>query len=95
MKKIIIPIIICVVSVGFAILSYVLLPESVIIQFSAGSSGDTVVPKLVAMLIPFALSIGGAVVCFFTSESGSGKVLLVSAVGIILFIIMIIVNCVM
>ena len=95
MKRNIVPILLIVASVGFAILSFFILPESVIIQFSIGSSGNTAAPKLLAILIPFALSVGGAISGFLTNgnENSKSKGLLVSLVGIILFVIMIAVNC--
>lgn len=84
-------------SVGFAILSFFILTESVIIQFSIGTTGNTSAPKLVAILLPFALGAGGAIFGLFTKENDTAKnkSLLVSVAGIVLFIIMIAVNCLM
>lgn len=94
MKRNIVPILLIAATVGLAILSFFILPESVIIQFSVGSSGNTSVPKIIAILIPSAHGIGGAISGLLAkdNEKANGKTLLVSLVGIGLFIIMIAVN---
>lgn len=95
MKRNIVPILLIAASIGFAILSLFILPESVIIQFSIGSSGNTTAPKLVAILLPFALGVGGAIYGFFMkeNENSKSKGLFVSIMGIVVFMIIIAVNC--
>ena len=93
-KKYIIPVILAAVSVCLAILAFIILPETVIIQFSADSSGNTTAPKLFAVLLPALLGIGGALWALFTKddEKTRGKGFLISVVGIAVFIIMLAVN---
>lgn len=95
MKKTIVPVILFALSIGLAIASFIILPDSVVIQFSLGTGGNTSVPKLFAILIPTVLGVGGAVSSYALLQKGNeaGKSLLVSTVGIVLFITMIIVNC--
>ena len=97
MKKTTLPILLLAASIVLAILSFFILPESVVIQFSVGSSGNTAVPRFVGILIPFALGAGGAVSELLPKENAASKNkgLLVSLVGIALFLIMIAVNCIM
>lgn len=94
MKRNTVPILLIAATIVFAIISFFVLPESVIIQFSVGSSGNTSVPKLVAILIPSVLGIGGAISVLLSKgkEGSNGKSALVSLVGIGLFIVMIAVN---
>lgn len=94
MKRNMVFILLIAATVGFAVLSFFVLPESVIIQFSVGSSGNTSVPKLVAILLPCALGIGGAISGLLSKgeKKPNSKAALVSIVGIGLFIIMIAVN---
>ena len=94
-KKQVISALLILASLGLAVLCFFILPESVIIQFSVNATGNTAVPRLVAILIPLALGIGGAVSGFFEKEDGDAKHkgLIVSLVGLALFVIMIAVNC--
>lgn len=95
MKRKIIPVILIVLTIGLAVLSYITLPETVITQFSIGTSeNNTTMPKFFALLIPSALGIGGAVSAFFSKddEKANRKGLLISVVGIAVFIVMMIVN---
>lgn len=86
----------CIVSIVLAIVSFSMLPSSVIIQFSMNEAGTTTAPKLIAILLPFTLSIGGALSVFLTKDEGAGKKgILVSAIGILLFVVMLVVNCMM
>ena len=93
-KNTLISIVFIAVSVGLAVLSFIILPETVIMQISAGSGDNSTAPKVLAILLPTALGIGGAVfnMLLKNNEKANGKCLVVSAVGIILFIVMIIVN---
>ena len=93
-NKKVLSILLIIVSVALAIISFVLLPDTVVIQFSAGSSNVTTAPKFLAVLLPTALGISGAIAAIASkeSETSRGKALLVSGVGILVFVIMLIVN---
>lgn len=94
-KERLIPLLLIVASAALAIVSYFVLPQEVVIQISLGSSGHSTAPKLLAVLIPLALGAGGAVSVLMTKEDekAKGKGLLVSLVGIAVFVIMLAVNC--
>ena len=80
------------VSAAFTVVSLIVLPDTVVTQLSFSGSPSTM-PKLLAVAIPTLLGIGGAVVGL-TIESGKAKAkpLIVSAAGIVFFIIMLAVN---
>ena len=93
-KQKLIPIILIIVSAALAVISYIVLPETVIVQISVGGSPATTMPKLIAVLLPFALGAGGAVSGL--SDAGEAKSqrkwLIISGVGILVFAVMLIVN---
>lgn len=84
-------IIIIIAVVVLAVISFVVLPDSVITQISIGDSGVTRMPKLAALLIPTFFGLAGG---FMTLEDkGNGKKgLLLGTVGILIFIITLVVN---
>lgn len=94
-KSFILPVILGAASLLLAILSLFLLPDTVIVQFTPGSTEVTTMPRLAAIAIPSALGIGGAVggLLLRPDESRVRKSLFVSAVGAAVFVIMLIVNC--
>ena len=81
-------------SAALAVISFILLPQTVIVQFSTGGSGVTTMPKLFAIALPLALGAGGA--AFGLAAKGDEKMkqkcLIVSLVGIAVFVIMLVVN---
>lgn len=93
-NKKIVSIIIIAVSAALAVVSFILLPDTVIIQFSAGSSNVTTAPKALAVMIPTVLGIGGAAVFLALKgdQTTAGKALLISGVGLLVFVILLIVN---
>lgn len=92
MKKIkILAIALLVVSVALGVASYLLLPDTVTTQLSIGGSSATTMPKILAVLLPTALGAGGAI-AHLAQKEPTKKPLLVSAVGILVFVIMLAVN---
>lgn len=85
------------ISVTLAVISYFVLPEDVITQFSLNSTGTTTSPKLLAIALPFALGAGAATVSLFVRDNNRTKVrcFIISGLGIILFALMLFVNCFM
>ena len=61
--NIIIAVIAIIIAIGFAIYSWQVLPGSVATQFAALDTGAPAVPKLVAVLLPFGISVVSAVSC--------------------------------
>lgn len=91
MRNKLLPIILLVATGVLALVSLLLLPETVVTQFSVGSSDVSTMPKLLAVLLPTALAGGGAAASLL-DRGGSAKPLVVSAVGILVFVIMLAVN---
>lgn len=90
MNKRIAAIILMAATVVLAVVSYLLLPETVVTQISAGGS-PTTMPKIVALLIPSILGIGGGAFCLLQKDE-SKKPLMISAVGAAVFVIMLVMN---
>lgn len=90
MKKYIPAIILLIASIALAIVSYILLPDSVTIQMSIDGSGNSV-PKIFAVAIPTLMGAGGAIVDIVEKHE-KNKPMFISIVGIIIFAIMITVN---
>ena len=92
-KKNISAAVLIVLSVILAAVSYMILPPSVITQFSPGLTNVTEMPKLAAIAIPFSLGIVGGVLSLLSKDGKTkSKTLLISAVGIAVFVIIIVVN---
>lgn len=88
-RRNVIPITLIVASIILAVVSYVILPQNVMIQFSVGSSGNTYVPKIVAILLALLLGVGGAIAEIIMKEDvrAKRKCLVVSIVGVFVFIL--------
>ena len=73
-----------VVSAALAVVSWLLLPQTVAAQMTLSGETGTTLPKIFAVLLPLALGAGGAAAAFFNKdESGSaGRRFLLPAVGI-------------
>ncbi len=71
--------------------SFILLPDTVVTQVSLSSSDAATLPKLFAIAIPTLFSAGGSLYSIFSKDT-SNKPLIISAVGIAVFIIMLAVN---
>lgn len=61
--NIIIAIVAIIIAIGFAVYSWQILPESVATQPAAFHTGSPDVPKFVAVLLPFGISVFSAVSC--------------------------------
>jgi uncharacterized membrane protein len=83
-----------VISAALAVASFILLPDVVTVQLGVDGESSNTMPKLFAILIPAALGVGGALsVLFSKNENKNGqKALIVSAVGIVVFVFMLVVN---
>lgn len=93
-KQNIIAVICIVVSVALSVISYIFLPDTVTVQLGMDGSSSNTMPKLFAILIPAALCIGGALSALVSkNENKKGqKPLIVSSVGVVVFIFMLVVN---
>ena len=93
-KQVILSCCLLIFSVILSVISYVILPETVVTQISLGNANATTMPKLIAILIPLALGAGGAVASILKREDqkNARKMLIVSGAGIVVFALMLIVN---
>lgn len=93
-KRKLISVILIAASVVAAVISFIVLPQTVMIQFSVGEGANTTAPKALAVLIPTLLGIGGGVFGILTraDDKTYRKSIFVSAIGIVVFIIMIAAN---
>lgn len=88
-KKLIITATIIVIAVILAIVGYIVLPDVLIMQISFSGEPSSTLPKLAGLALPFALSVIFAGL-YYSSENK--KNLFVSAVGIVIFVFMFVVN---
>ncbi|HEU3955973.1 Predicted integral membrane protein [Streptococcus pneumoniae] len=75
-KKIILGIII-IISLGLGIYSYMVLPETVTVQIDISRNPSNTFPKILAVVLPELLSIGGGLGYYF-SEKKEKKYLILS-----------------
>ena len=68
------------VAVILAIVSYILLPDVVVMQITASGGVGNTMPKLAAVLLPLAVSVAGALLSM--TGKRESKNLFISAVGI-------------
>jgi len=93
MKKKVLSILFIVLEIGFAIASFVLLPEEVIIQIGLDGKANTVVPKLLAVIFPFVLGSVGAIYYFKTEDTTKiKKSIALVLVSYLVYIVCIIMN---
>ena len=71
------------------IIGIIILPETIGLQIQIDGSIGNNASKYVGLLIPFALTAGGAVFYYMKEE---GKSLLVSFIGVVIFIITFLIN---
>ena len=91
----IIAIILLIVSVVLAVVCVIVLPQTVVMQISISGSDANTMPKWGAILLPTVLGIGFSLTVLLDKElkGSAAKSLFVSAVGIIVFIFELVVNC--
>ena len=91
MKKRPLAIIMLIATIIFSAVSFAVLPDTVITQISLSGQNATTMPKLIAIAIPALFGAGGSAYSLFSKDT-SKKPLIISAVGIAVFIIMLVVN---
>ena len=88
-KKKIIAIAILAVSVILAVVGFLILPDTLIIQLSIDGTAGNTAPKVLGLLLPVALSGFGSI---GYGKSGSGKMLLTACVGLVAFLLLFVFN---
>lgn len=88
-KKLILLIAIIVVSLALAVVSFLLLPEQVVVQVSMSGEASNVMPKILAVILPLALSVLCGVMYYTTKRGGY---LAASLIGLLLPVLTLIFN---
>lgn len=85
------------ISVILAIISHFVLPDNVVVQISIGKSEASTLPKLGAIALPTAIGVMFGIFSLVLKEDrkSSLKCLFASGVGVIMFLVMLVVNCIM
>lgn len=91
-NKKIISIVLVVVAVILGVVSFVLLPEVVTVQVGLDGRPTNTMPKVLAVLVPFAVTVAGAVINYLNKDEKNYKGLILSVVGVIVTAISLIVN---
>lgn len=90
-KEKLLPVLARLVTVALAAASRVLLPETVITQFSLNEAGVTTMPRPAAVALPTILGMGGG--CWqLSGRDGRGRGLLLSGAAAVVFVVMLAVN---
>lgn len=74
-----------------AIVSMIVLPDTVGVQIGLDGNISNTMPKFLAVLVPFGLTLAGAFMSY-KNEENTSKGLIISVVGIIVMVMTIIVN---
>jgi uncharacterized membrane protein len=85
--KQILAIAVIVIASALAIVGYIVLPDTLVMQVTASGSVATTMPKLLGLAIPTLISVGAALYFLFNKNSESNKSLWVSLIGILAFIL--------
>jgi len=80
------------VAVVLAIVSYIVLPDVVVVQITASGGVGSTMPRLLAVLLPLAISVAGALLAMTGKQDREYKNLIVSAVGIACAVLTLIFN---
>lgn len=83
-KRTIIAILLIALAVGAAVAGYLLLPDVLTVQIAAGGNKPTTMPKPLALLLPLILTTAFALIW---RKSGERKNLIISAIGLVVFIL--------
>jgi len=89
-KKLIISIGIIAVAVAMAIVGFIILPETLVVQVNSAGQAANLMPKFLGILIPFLLCVVFSVL-YMKSENG-GKSLIISLIGLVAFVLLFVFN---
>ncbi len=91
-KRRLIAILLLTAAAALTVAAYLTLPDTLIVQISTGGKTGATMPKPLALLIPLAMTAVFAVLYARDAGENRAKYLLVSLLGIAVFILMFIVN---
>lgn len=83
---------IIILSIVIAVIGFIVLPDIVVVQLRMDGHTTNSMPKAIAVLIPWALTAGGALWQLFMKGEEKSKALSVSVIGIVVSIVTIIMN---
>ncbi len=95
MKKQALPeILLIIAAVALAVVSFITLPDRVVMQITSADAEPTTFDKLPAIILPFALTAVGAYLSLRSKRNSAARIkrLTISVVGLIAFILMLIIN---
>ncbi len=90
--KQILAIAVIVIALALAVVGYIILPETLVMQVTLSGEAGTTMPKLLGLGIPTLISVGAALYFLLNKDSESNKVLFVSFIGIFAFILTFVFN---
>lgn len=91
-KQKVIAIIIIALSVALAVIGYIILPDTLVVQLSADGSAGNSFAKPLGLLIPLAISVIFSLLYIKSGDGERNKHLIVSLVGIAIYGFIFIVN---
>lgn len=83
-----------VLAVVLSCISFVLLPDSVVIQIGADGQPSNTLPKILAILIPLGITVAGSLLHYGSNDTSDKKGLLMAIVGIVIFVFSLVANLV-
>ncbi len=89
-KKLLITISIIAAAVALAVVGFIILPDTLVVQLSMSGQAANTMPKLLGVLIPFLICAVFSIL-YYRTEKG-GKNLIVSLIGIVVFVLLFVFN---
>lgn len=86
-SRLIFMVIMILISAGAYIAGLMLLPDVLVVQISSRGTASNTMPKALGLLLPAALTAGGAIVFYFNGEEGRKKSMLISLIGVVVFVL--------
>lgn len=91
MNKKLISCIVIILSLGLGIYGYLVLPDMVTVQIDMSGNPSNIYPKILAVILPTVLSIGGSLGYYFSKEKEK-KYLILSIIGMAILVITLVFN---
>ena len=92
MKKKLIGILLIAAAIGLGVVSWMLLPEVVAVQVGFDGKVSNTMPKVLAVAIPFGVSVVGSAMYLTGKEEKIGKGFILSVAGIAIMVLSLLIN---
>ena len=92
MKKNLISILLAAAAIGLGVISWLLLPDVVAVQVGIDGKITNTLPKVLAVAIPFGVSVVGSVMNLISKEETNKKGYILSVAGIAIMVLSLLVN---